>query len=117
MAGSNRYKELELAQLRSFSVAALQGNFSAAARQLGLSITTVWQQVRALERRLGATLLRVQGRTLELTPEGRQLCDLLVPAVTKFMVGAFRGFSPEERAQLSDHLARFRAEIQAEHLR
>jgi len=35
MAGSTRYKQLELAaQLRSFTRAALAGNFSAAARQL-----------------------------------------------------------------------------------
>ena len=102
MAGSNRYKELELAQLRSFSVAALHGNFSAAARQLGLSITTVWQQVRALERRLGATLLRVQGRTLELTPEGRLLLDLVRPHVAG--LDSLERMFEAQREELPQHL-------------
>lgn len=82
MAGSNRYKQLELAQLRSFSLAALQGNFTSAAKQQGLSVTTVWQQVRALERRLGTTLLQVHGRGLELTPQGRLLLQLIQPHVS-----------------------------------
>src|SRR5262245_47312669 len=53
MARNDSYKELELRQLRSFSLAATEGNFSTAAQALGLSVTTVWEQVRALERKLG----------------------------------------------------------------
>lgn len=82
MTLGKRYKEMELAQLRSYCVAALQGNFTAAARRLGLSVTTVWQQVRALERRLGSRLLEVHGRTLQLTPEGRLLLELVQPHVS-----------------------------------
>src|SRR5262249_8534322 len=73
------YKGIQLAQLRSFCLAAAEGNFRAAARLLGLSVPTVWQQVRALERELGVVLLRRRGRAVELTPEGRLLQELVQP--------------------------------------
>jgi DNA-binding transcriptional LysR family regulator len=82
MGQDQRYKELQLAQLRSFCLAATERNFTAAARSLGLTAPTVWQQVRALERRLQTTLLRRQGRNVELTTEGRLLLDLVHPHVS-----------------------------------
>jgi len=99
---ANRYKKLELAQLRSFFLAALQGNFTSAARELGLSITTVWQQVRALEQRLGTTLLRAHGRTLELTPEGRLLLELVQPHVSG--LDSLERLFQAKRAELPQHL-------------
>jgi DNA-binding transcriptional LysR family regulator len=75
------YKGLQLPQLRSFCVVAKQSNFTAAAKTLGLSAPTVWQQVRALERELGASLIRRRGRAIELTPEGKVLLDLVQPWV------------------------------------
>src|SRR5438045_1429119 len=45
MKQSHRYNELQLARLRSFCFAATEGNFTAAAAALGLSASTVWQQV------------------------------------------------------------------------
>jgi len=81
MARDDRYKDLQLSQLRSFCLAATAGNFTTAARALGLSAPTVWQQVRALERRLRTTLMRRRGRTVELTPEGRVLLELIEPHV------------------------------------
>src|SRR5262249_6374382 len=66
---------------RSFCLVATRGNFTAAAEVLGLSKATVWQQVRALERRLGAVFLRRRGRAVELTPEGRLLLDMVQPHV------------------------------------
>lgn len=81
MSRSHRYKDLQLAQLRSFCLAATDGNFTTAAKALGLSVTTVWQHVRALERRLGGTLLRLRGRALEVTPEGRVLLEIVQPHV------------------------------------
>lgn len=77
-----RYKEMQLPQLRSFCVAATEGNFTAAAHALGLSVPTVWNQVRALERRLGTSLMRRRGRAVELTAEGRLLLDLVHPHVS-----------------------------------
>lgn len=90
-------------------------------RELGVSRTNITNLIDGLQEdgliRRSVNPDDRRSNYVELTPAGQQLCDVLVPAVTKFMVGAFRGFSPEERAQLSDYLARFRAEIQAEHLR
>lgn len=82
MARSDRYKDIQLPQLRSFCVAATEGNFTAAAKTLGLSAPTVWQQVRALERQLKTTLLRRRGRAIELTAEGQVLLDLVQPHVS-----------------------------------
>jgi DNA-binding transcriptional LysR family regulator len=81
MSQSHRYKEIQLAQLRSFCLAATEGNFTEAARALGLSASTVWQQVRALERELKAKLLRRRGREVELTDEGRLLLETVQPHV------------------------------------
>lgn len=78
----DRYKDIQLPQLRSFCLAATERNFTTAARSLGLTAPTVWQQVRALERRLQTTLLRRQGRNVELTPEGQLLLDLVHPHVS-----------------------------------
>jgi hypothetical protein len=73
MGRSMRYQEIQLAQLRSFCLAATEGNFTSTAKALSLSASTVWQQVRALERELQAKLLCRQGRAVELTGEGRLL--------------------------------------------
>src|ERR1700758_4750955 len=81
MSQSHRYKEIQLSQLRSFCLAATEGNFTSAARALGLSASTVWQQVRALERELKAKLLRRRSRAVELTDEGRLLLGLVQPHV------------------------------------
>src|SRR5262249_55111759 len=82
MAREQRYKDLQLPQLRSFCLAATERNFTTAAKLLGVSAPTVWQQVRALERRLRTTLLRRQGRNVELTPDGRLLLELVHPHVS-----------------------------------
>src|SRR5207237_10112846 len=82
MHSSPRYKEIQLPQLRSFCLAATEGNFTTAAKALGLSASTVWQQVRALERELKAKLLRRQGRLIELTDEGRLLLAMVQPHVS-----------------------------------
>jgi DNA-binding transcriptional LysR family regulator len=78
----NRYKDIQLGQLRSFCVVGIEGNFSSAAELLDLSTSTVWQQVRALERELKVTLLRRKGRRIELTPEGQLLLGMVQPHVS-----------------------------------
>ncbi len=77
-----KYKDIQLPQLRSFCLAAAEGNFTAAAATLGLSVSAVWQQVRALEGKLGVTLLRRRGRAVEMTSPGRLLLELAQPHVT-----------------------------------
>jgi DNA-binding transcriptional LysR family regulator len=82
MGQDHRYKDIQLAQLRSFCVAATEGNFTAAAKALGLAASTVWQQVRALERELKARLLRRRGRSVELTDDGRLLLEMVQPHIS-----------------------------------
>lgn len=77
-----KYKDIQLPQLRSFCLVAGEGNFTAAAAASNLSVSAVWQQVRALELKLGETLVRRRGRTVELTTAGRLLLDLAQPHVT-----------------------------------
>jgi DNA-binding transcriptional LysR family regulator len=76
------YKGIQLPQLRSFCAMATQGSFTAAARQLGLSKPTVWQQVRGLERELKVHLIAQNGRGIELTAEGHLLLGLIQPHVS-----------------------------------
>jgi DNA-binding transcriptional LysR family regulator len=81
MSQNQRYKEIQLPQLRSFCLAATEKNFTTAARSLRLSPSTVWQQVRALERQLHVRLLHRKGRAVELTDDGRLLLELVQPHV------------------------------------
>jgi len=89
-------------------------------RELGVSRTNITNLMDGLEEE--GLIRRVvnpddrRSNYVELTLEGERLCNVLIPAVTKFMVDGLRGFSPEQRAQLSEYLARFRTEIEAEHL-
>lgn len=82
MSRNLRYKDIRLLQLRSFCVAATEQNFTTAALALNLSVPTVWEQVRALERRFGAPLLSRQGRAVALTPAGQLLLELVQPCVS-----------------------------------
>jgi DNA-binding transcriptional LysR family regulator len=47
----------DLYQLRTFRAVAISGNFTRAAAELGYSQPTVTHQIKALERKLGASLL------------------------------------------------------------
>ena len=102
MHQSHRNKEIQLAQLRSFCVAATEGNFTSAARVLGLATSTVWQQVRALERELKAKLLRRRGKAVELTDEGRLLLETVQPHVSG--LDSLRRFFEGRRAGLPQEL-------------
>jgi DNA-binding transcriptional LysR family regulator len=80
--GTERYKDIQLPQLRSFCLLASESSFTSVARALGMAVPTVWIQVRALERKLGTILLRREGRRVELTEDGRLLLELIQPHVT-----------------------------------
>ena len=75
------YKEIQLQQLRSFCETARLGSLTAAARSLGLSQPTVWEQVHALERELGVSLVERHARGCRLTEEGRRVVALAAPLV------------------------------------
>lgn len=59
--------------LRAFEAAARLGSLTAAAREAGLTQAAVSQQIKALEGRLGAPLLRRQPRGVVLTGAGAEL--------------------------------------------
>lgn len=62
-------------QVRAFLATVEEGSLSAAARELGLTQPTLGRQVAGLEDRLGVTLFERGGRSLVLTPAGRQLVE------------------------------------------
>ena len=97
------HKEIELRQLRTFTLAATQGGFSAAAAALGLSVAAVWEQVRSLESILGAMLLVRKGRALELTVDGKLLLEIIQPHVSGLdsLVKLFQARRSESDRQLS----------------
>jgi len=98
----HRYKEIQLAQLRSFCLAATEESFTSAAKALGLSASTVWQQIRALERELKAKLLRRRGRIVEITDEGRLLLETVQPHVSG--LDSLRRFFEARRENLRQEL-------------
>ncbi|MCL4508176.1 MAG: LysR family transcriptional regulator [Chloroflexi bacterium] len=64
---------ITLAQLQAFNSLASSGSFTRAARQLSVTQPAVTQQIRALERLLGVTLVDVVGRRTILTNAGQFL--------------------------------------------
>lgn len=78
------YKELRMQQFRSLVQTARHGSFTAAARELNLSRTSVWQQIRALEDDFGVELVVVVDHQPQLTAEGQLLFKILSPVVDEF---------------------------------
>lgn len=72
-----RFKEFNLTQLRIFCEFLQNKSFAETARAVELSHSGVWQQVRALERRFGVSLLQRHGRTWRPTEDGQALFDLI----------------------------------------
>lgn len=66
-----------LAALRAFAAFSETGNLTRAGAALNISHAAVSQQLRALERHMGVSLLDRSGRALRLTPEGQVLADSL----------------------------------------
>lgn len=64
---------MELKHLRTFLVAAQQGSFTRAARELQVTQAAVSQQVAALERLLNVQLFERAARSVHLTPTGQVL--------------------------------------------
>jgi DNA-binding transcriptional LysR family regulator len=66
-------RDLELRQLRTFVAVARRRSFTHAAEDLHIAQQAVSQQIKALERSLGVTLLRRSSRRVDLTAEGAVL--------------------------------------------
>jgi DNA-binding transcriptional LysR family regulator len=73
----------QLQGLETFVIVAEARGFSAAARKLGVSPSAASQAVRALEARLGATLLVRTTRSVNLTEAGQQLLARVGPALAE----------------------------------
>lgn len=76
-----------LAALRAFEVAARTGSFSAAALELNVTHAAVAQHVRALEARVGVSLLVREGRGMALTDDGAKLAMALAAGFGQIMAG------------------------------
>jgi DNA-binding transcriptional LysR family regulator len=97
-----RFKRLQLSQIRSFCACARYRSFSAASRSLEMTHSAVWQQIRALEARAGATLFRRQGHELLLTEEGQLFLELSA-SIVGAVDGLLEAFQ-EARAQVHRRL-------------
>ncbi|MBM3982509.1 MAG: LysR family transcriptional regulator [Planctomycetes bacterium] len=78
------FKELRFQQLRALVELVGQTSFAGAAHTLGLATPSAWQQIRGLEVEFGVELVRVNGKTVELTDDGTALADLARPLVAGF---------------------------------
>jgi DNA-binding transcriptional LysR family regulator len=79
-----RFKQLRFRQLRAFVALSAEGSFAAVAQKLDLSVPSVWQQVRALEKAFGCDLVHTEGRRLVFTDRGRLLLSMAAPLVRGF---------------------------------
>jgi DNA-binding transcriptional LysR family regulator len=61
--------------LSTFVTVVDQGSMAAAARSLNITPAAVAQQIRTIERELGATLIRRVGRTVTVTEEGARILE------------------------------------------
>jgi DNA-binding transcriptional LysR family regulator len=73
------FKDLTLAQLRSFCAVARLGSYAAAARELLLTSPAIWEQMQALERHYGCRLFVRRGNGIALTVEGEHLLEMVRP--------------------------------------
>ncbi len=69
-----------LTWIRAFCEAGRQGSFKAAARELGVSPSTISHEIRKLEDWLHVPLFDRSGRAISLTQEGRRLFEAVRPA-------------------------------------
>ena len=81
---TRRFKQLRFRQLRAFVELSLCGSFAAVAEKLELSVPSVWQQVRALEKAFGYELVHTEGRRLVFTDRGQLLLNMAAPLVKGF---------------------------------
>jgi DNA-binding transcriptional LysR family regulator len=76
-----RYKQLTLAQLRSFSAVCRLGSYAAAARELLLTSPAIWEQIHGLERHYGKKLLLRRGNGVIATTDGLHLLEMIRPVL------------------------------------
>jgi DNA-binding transcriptional LysR family regulator len=78
------FKEVTLAQLRTFCEVCRLGSYAAAARSVLLTTPAVWEQMQALERHFGMTLLERSGSGMRPTIHGQRLLAMIQPLLAGF---------------------------------
>lgn len=91
------FKEVRFRQIRALVELSRQRSFAGTAAVLGLSVPSVWQQVRALEDEYGVPLVKATGTEVVLTADGSRLVDLAAPLVEGF--DSLRELFTEQLAQ------------------
>lgn len=115
-------KTLELDVLRAFLAIVDEGSFAAGAAHLGLTQSAVTQRMQRLESQLGVALFERDGRTKQLSEQGRQLLryaremlslndDAIRALADEGMSGSLRIGSPHDIADtllppMLSHIAR-----------
>src|SRR5262245_54947082 len=78
------FKEVTLAQLRTFCEVCRLGSYAAAARSVLLTTPAVWEQMQALERHFGLALLERSGGGMRPTIHGQRLLAMIQPLLAGF---------------------------------
>jgi len=71
--GSNRCRDLNFTQLQTFQLVMEHGGYAAAARVAQISVPSVWQQIRGVEKAYGVRMFERAGRQIEPTPAAIEL--------------------------------------------
>src|SRR5581483_638797 len=78
----------EFAEMSAFAAIAEQRSFAKAATQLGIARSTLSQNLRALEERLGVRLLNRTTRSVSLTEAGARLLARVQPSLSELKAAA-----------------------------
>src|SRR5262245_13936922 len=97
-----RADELTVQQIRSFCLVVERQSYATAAKEMGFSVPTVWEQVRSLEKRYDARLFERRGRRIVPTPAA----EVLYRSLRSLLSGLDSTFEllREERGQHPRHL-------------
>jgi LysR family glycine cleavage system transcriptional activator len=90
-----KYRNLPLNQLRTFSIAARHRTFTAAADHMGVSQVAISRQISALENYLGIKLFERGPRSVRLTEAGRSFGNEIAEAFDKLEEATHRTLSDE----------------------
>jgi len=104
-SGKRRRRPIGLAGLRGFEAAARRLSFTAAARELNLTQSSISRQIAALERQVGRPLFLRRTRALELTAAGATLQQAVRQALAAIDHGAdeIRGAGNPRRMTLTTY--------------
>lgn len=78
------FKEPRIQQFRALIHIARHGSFVNAGDAVGMARSSIWRQIRALERDTGSKLIEVQGRKVRVTPDGALLAEIVAPMIEDF---------------------------------